>query len=238
MVRFQDGDVTVYEVPGVLPRAFVAGSIDAVPDRAAVLAAMTAASLDDLRNRVFVGQADLAPLQGVPTSPEPATRPVAGSTPVTPLAPGDGTGDARIVHYESDRVDVEVHASGPGVLVLTDVMAPGWVAQRDGTTIPIATVDATFRGVAVDASTRQVVFRYQPVFTYVGFALAGIALLLVIAWSLMVRPAISSSRPARGRVAAGPDGWRQACAVGATRSQLSGVPRSMRRAARRPRISS
>jgi uncharacterized membrane protein YfhO len=94
---------------------------------------------------------------------------------------------------------VAVHASGPGILVLTDVMAPGWVAERDGTTVPIATVDATFRGVAVDASTRQVVFRYVPAFTYVGYALAGIALVLAIGWSLLVR---RRDRP----VAPGPPG--------------------------------
>jgi Protein of unknown function (DUF6044) len=50
VARFRDGDVTVYEVPDVLPRAFVAGAIDVLPDRPAVLAAMTAASLDDLRS--------------------------------------------------------------------------------------------------------------------------------------------------------------------------------------------
>jgi uncharacterized membrane protein YfhO len=86
-----------------------------------------------------------------------------------------------------DRVEVAVHASAPAVLVLTDVMAPGWIAERDGSSVEIATVDGAFRGVAVDASTSRVVFRYVPTFTYAGFLLAGVALLGALAWAWLVR---------------------------------------------------
>ena len=88
-----------------------------------------------------------------------------------------------------DRVEVEVEADGPAVLVLTDVIAPGWIAERDGAEVPIATVDRAFRGVAVDASTSRVVFRYAPLFTYLGFGAAGVALLAAMAWAWLVRRA-------------------------------------------------
>ena len=96
-------------------------------------------------------------------------------------------GTATIVSYAPDQVVIDVTAGRPGVLVLTDVMAPGWVAERDGSAVPIATVDGTFRGVEVDASTRQVVFRYEPVFTYVGFGLAIVALIIAFGWAFLVR---------------------------------------------------
>ena len=66
-------------------------------------------------------------------------------------------------------------------------MAPGWVAKRDGTPVPIATVDAAFRGVAVDETTRRVVFAYRPTFTYIGFAIAALSLVGSILWALWSR---------------------------------------------------
>ncbi len=172
VARFHDGAVTVYEVPSVLPRAFVAGSIETRADTADVVAGLATADLERLQGTAFVvagAQADR--LAGGP----------AGNTPSGPA------GVATIASYAPDRVVVDVRAERPGVLVLTDVMAPGWIAERDGSALPIATVDATFRGVPVDSSTRQVVFRYAPGFTYLGFILAGSALIVTIAWALVVR---------------------------------------------------
>ena len=172
VARFQDGASTVYEVPSVLPRAFVAGGLETRRDLADVVASLAAADLDRLRGTLYV------------TSGQEADT-LRGGMPAD-LVDGPG-GTATIATYTPDRVVVDVAADRPGVLVLTDVMAPGWVAERDGIEVPIATVDATFRGVSVDGSTRQVVFRYVPIFTYAGFGLAAIALACAIAWALGVR---------------------------------------------------
>jgi len=172
VVRLHDRAATVYEVPQVLPRAFIAGGLDVRRDPAAVVAGLSAADLVSLRSKAFVAAgADADRLAG--GLPANATVEPAGS--------------ATIASYTPDRVVVDVRADRAGVLVLTDVMAPGWVAERDGTPVPIATVDVTFRGVGVDRTTRQVVFRYVPVFTYAGFSLAAIALACAIAWALLVR---------------------------------------------------
>ena len=170
--RFHDGATTVYEVPSVLPRAFVAGGLEVRGDLADVVAGLAAADLERLRGSAFVAA-------GADADRLHADLPADAS-----VGPA---GSASIASYTPDRVVVDVRADRPGVLVLTDVMAPGWVAERDGTTVPIATVDATFRGVVVDATTRQVVFRYVPTFTYAGFVLAGIALVVAVGWALAVR---------------------------------------------------
>jgi Protein of unknown function (DUF6044) len=179
VARFHDGDVTVYEMPEVLPRAFIAGGLVVGSDPADVLAGLSAASLSSLRGSAFVAAGPDADRlrNALPTG--------AASGPA---------GSATITSYTPDRVAVEIHADRPGVLVLTDVMAPGWVAERDGTAVPIGTVDTTFRGVSVDASTRQVVFKYVPVFTYVGFALAMLAIASAIAWAVGVRRRDRSAR--------------------------------------------
>ena len=74
-------------------------------------------------------------------------------------------------------------------LVLTDVYAPGWIAEVDGTPTPVIAVDGAFRGVSVDEGTAQVVFRYVPLFTYAGFivAAAAIVVTLALAWALRRR---------------------------------------------------
>jgi len=171
VARFHDGKTTVYEVPDVLPRAFIVGALDVRADQAGVLAGLSSADLTTLGGTAFVAAgADAASLR------EGLGGGAAGAV-----------GSASIASYTPDRVVVDVDTDRPGVLILTDVMAPGWVAERDGTTVPIATVDATFRGVRVDAGTKHVVFRYVPLFTFAGFGLAAIALALAIAWAVLVR---------------------------------------------------
>jgi hypothetical protein len=192
--RFQHDTVTVYEVPQVLPRAFVTGHVEVRSDTVAVVDALAAASLDALRTTAFLVDGPDADRMLV------AVGPTLDDGPATATA-----GTATISSYAPDRVVVEVLADRPGILVLTDVMAPGWIAERDGVPVPVATVDGTFRGVAVDPSTRSVVFRYVPLFTYAGFGLAAFALVLALAWALLVRRrdavAADSVSPDRARAA-------------------------------------
>ncbi len=169
VARWHGGDVTVYEVPSVLPRAFVVGAVEEQPSTEATLDALSAASLDDLRGRAYASagarlDAILAGIPGGLRTPGPA-----GSATITGEAP--------------DRVELEVRADRPGLLILTDVMAPGWVAERDGTVVPIATVHGAFRGITVDAGTHRVVFRYAPGFTYLGFGTAGLAAAVLGLWA-------------------------------------------------------
>ncbi|MFI5254346.1 MAG: DUF6044 family protein [Candidatus Limnocylindrales bacterium] len=172
VARYQDAQVTVYEVPSVLPRAFVAGGLAIAPNDAAVTASLGAATLSDLRGQAFVaGGSDAAALGaalGGAGTPGPA-------------------GTATITSYTSDRVSIDVSATRPGVLVFSDVWAPGWVADVDGTRTPISRVDEAFRGVAVGPTTHHVVFTYVPIFTYVGFVVAGCALALAAGVALVVR---------------------------------------------------
>jgi hypothetical protein len=169
--RFRDGDITVYEVPSMLPRAFLASGLRVESGPDAVVAALATADLPTLIRTAFIADGqDSEVLSRLPRED--------GS-----LTPGS----AAIVSLAPDRVEVDVAAGGPAVLVLTDVMAPGWVAERDGVPVPIATVDGAFRGVAVDPSTSRVVFRYVPTFTYLGFVVAGLSLLVGLGWALLVR---------------------------------------------------
>jgi Protein of unknown function (DUF6044)/Bacterial membrane protein YfhO/Cytidylyltransferase len=172
VARFRDGKVTVYEVPDVLPRAFLAGGTEIARDPVAVVARLASASLAELRGTAFVVAGPDAQALG--------TAADQGSAPGSP-------GSAAIVSYTPDQVTVSVSADRPATLVLTDVMAPGWIAERDGLSVPIATVDGAFRGVPIEPGTKQIVFRYRPWFTTLGFIAAGLAFVVLVAWTAWLR---------------------------------------------------
>jgi hypothetical protein len=201
VARWHQGRTTVYEDPGVLPRAFVAGALEVEQTSASVLDAVARASREELRARAF-------------GSPAPEIDRLRASLGADGGEPGPA-GSASIVSSAPDLVELDVRANRPGVLVLTDVMAPGWTAERDGVATPIATVDGAFRGVAVDADTRRVVFRYAPGFTYAGVAVALLASLLVL---VAIGLGVRSDRRSRPR----DDGTPSATLVSATDDRRPG----------------
>jgi hypothetical protein len=181
VARYRDPQVTVYEVPSVLPRAFMAGSVATLADEAAVVDALGRATLDELRSKVFVAA---GPDEGA------LIAHLGGGAPA-------GAGIATITEYDPDRVTVEVTADRPGVLVLTDTWAPGWEAAVDAAGAPVLRVDEAFRGVLVGPGRHRIVFSYVPSFTFLGFALALVAVLLAVGLAGTIR------RRDRGRVAEG-----------------------------------
>ncbi|MEA3338897.1 MAG: YfhO family protein, partial [Chloroflexota bacterium] len=90
---------------------------------------------------------------------------------------------ARITHYAPERVEIELDASAPGYLVLTDAWYPGWQATVDGEPAPIQRADLLFRAVAVEAGQHHVIFTFRPASVWAGMsvslaALVGLALAL------------------------------------------------------------
>ena len=189
--RFHDGGVTVYENPAAFPRAVLVGAVDVAPDQAAALDRLGAASLDDLHGRAYMTSEDVAR--------SPAVAAVGAAQP-------GPAGSAIVTGETPDRIELDVRADRPAVLVLFDVWAPGWVAEVDGRTVPIAQVDGAFRGIAVGTDARHVVVRYSPGFTYLGFIVATLAAIAAVAWiwfaGRRVRPSGDAEEVAAREVAA------------------------------------
>jgi hypothetical protein len=70
---------------------------------------------------------------------------------------------------------VEIVASGPGLLVLSDPMYPGWTATVDGVETPIRLYRGLLRSVALADGEHSIVFRFGPSSLYAGMAIAAIA---------------------------------------------------------------
>lgn len=150
-----DGEVRVHENPWVLPRVFVAFGYEVAPDFESAQARAAEADFDARRTAVL--EKDV----GIP-------------------AEGEGDYTAEITEYNANSVAVDVTASSPGILVLTDVHYPGWKALVNGRPGEVLRVDGVVRGVVVPAGESRVEFVYRPVTFTAGsmafFAAAGFCL--------------------------------------------------------------
>ena len=69
------------------------------------------------------------------------------------------TGSVEITEYRTDKIVARVRATGPCLMVLTDVYyPPGWKATVDGVSVPILRADYAFRAVHVSEGNHTVEF--------------------------------------------------------------------------------
>ncbi|OGO30464.1 MAG: hypothetical protein A2Z16_02670 [Chloroflexi bacterium RBG_16_54_18] len=91
-------------------------------------------------------------------------------------ATGDNFQPLNAVQWSPERIEVD--AAGPGLLVLSEVMYPGWRVQVDGSPATILKAAGLLRSVNLPAGSHNVVFYFRPVSLYVGasLSLAGLVL--------------------------------------------------------------
>jgi len=93
-------------------------------------------------------------------------------------APGE-PGRVRIVRYGHSAVTMTTSTSVPGLVVLCDMMYPGWRAYVNGRSADILKVNGIFRGVHVPAGECRVEFRFEPGSLRAGLVLMCLGLLAV-----------------------------------------------------------
>ena len=71
-------------------------------------------------------------------------------------------GSATITRYQDDRVTLSVDTPGPGVVVLNDIVYPGWRVLVDGQPAPVLRANLIFRGVEVGPGHHTVDFSFHP----------------------------------------------------------------------------
>ena len=165
VARHRDGDITAYENTDAFPRAFVVHEVRLLESRPALVAALGAATADDLRATMYLAAADAGGLS-------------------LPGGPPDAADRATIVTDTPDRVVVASRAQRPGALVLADTFEAGWVADVDGTAATIVPAYDALRGVAIPAGEHTVTFTYRPAATLAGVALALLAAVTLSAWAV------------------------------------------------------
>lgn len=170
--------IEVYRNLRAFPRAYLAQHAEVVTDLDGMVAAMRRPDFDPRRTAL---------LESPPSAPLPA--------PVVEVAPGSAT----VAQRSTTRVRVEVDASAPAVMVLSDAYYPGWEAMVDGVPAEVFPVFHQFRGVMVPAGRSTVVFRYWP--RLFGDLLAA-SMVCLVAELMIVYYALRRGR-ARARILGG-----------------------------------
>jgi hypothetical protein len=90
---------------------------------------------------------------------------------------------------------LKVSASGPGHLITTTPIYPGWSAKIDGKTAATETLDGALLGVELPPGDHTVVFRYRPGGLTLGLVLTALSALALVGvwqwerrWSLVATP--------------------------------------------------
>jgi len=146
------GDVKIYEVRDVLPRAYVVHQTSVVADDEAALVAMADPAFQPGQEAILAA--------GEALHETPSTAPT-----------------VEVKTYTPEAIAIQATLDAPGYLVLSDTWYPGWRATVDGQDAIIERANATFRAVYLPAGTHEVHFAYRPVSVYAGAAASALALL-------------------------------------------------------------
>jgi hypothetical protein len=92
-----------------------------------------------------------------------------------------GAGTIEVLAYEPTRVRFSVQTDEPALLVLSDLLYPGWTARVDGRPALVYPTDGIFRGVYVPRGTSVVAMRFWPEPLELGLGLLFCSLLIIAA---------------------------------------------------------
>jgi len=180
---FEDG-MRIYRSRRERPRAFM------------VHRAEPAGSLDEALERIKSGSVDATVTAVVDGRPAGLSW--------LPRNPAAVPGKVSITRYAHCTVELATSSEQAGIVVLCDIMYPGWRVYVDGSPDELFKADGIFRGVWVPAGEHQVLFRFEPAGLRRGWIMLGCGLFILVAaagWSRL-----SPRRECGPAPPAGPDG--------------------------------
>ena len=165
---FTEGGVTVFENRRVMPRAFLVplDNVVRVDDADAAFAEIERPGFDPATSAVVVSES-------------PMFRAAGALTPTGPGALADA-GAVSELREGADEVTLTLRASKDAVLVLSDMIYPGWTVDVDGRDSTLLRVDGGLRGVVVSPGEHRVTFRFEPASVRIGAVVSGISALVAL----------------------------------------------------------
>lgn len=107
-----------------------------------------------------------------------------GMPDAAPLAPDE---TVNFTSFTPNRVELDVQAARPRVLVLAEMFEKNWTARVNGEKHPVYPANYLFRAIDVPAGRSHVVFEYRLMAFYWGAALTLLALAGVVGLALYAR---------------------------------------------------
>ncbi|MEO5589939.1 MAG: YfhO family protein [Gemmatimonadaceae bacterium] len=175
---YRSPSAIVYRNNFALPRAFLASTVQVIPDTERALAFMKVRGWNPLNVAVV-------------------DRPIGIDLPDGPIS--DTT---TIVEKTPDRVVIRTSTNRAALLVLGDVYAHGWKAWVDDRPTPIAITDVAFRGVPVAAGTHTVRFEFDPDALRTGRTISLLLFVLLVGYGTWYLIAIARKSKAGAQVVA------------------------------------
>lgn len=139
----------IYRNTKWMPRYRVVGNILEFQNKHDVVAALSRASVDDLRSTGFVLRADAENIDLA------GLRPPHAANPVDPP-------QVKEVERQADCIRLSVEVAGESVLVVANNFTPFWKAEINGQTAPVFPINLTFQGVVVKKGRQEITLSYQP----------------------------------------------------------------------------
>jgi hypothetical protein len=170
---------SLWEARHPAPIAQWYGAIAVVPPRQALDAVRASQDGDGVRRRAVVEPADAARL--------PNMQLLAGQQPEAR--------EGKITRYEPDEITLTVDAPRDGIVVLNEIMFPGWQVEVDGKAATPLRANYLLRAVAVTQGTHTITWRFEP--KRWRMLVGG----YVLALAIMLAAAVVPRRGRRGRPA-------------------------------------
>ncbi len=167
------GAVMAYRNRAALPRARLVSAwqpVSSLPEKDA---------LGPFLDGIVAGTIDVRQTVYLAVTPDPLPE-MANQALSVPEFLGDGL----------DEVKLKVDNAVPALLLLADMMTPGWQVEVDGEARPLLTADLVLRAVALEAGSHTVRFYYHDPSVRKGLTLTVFGVILMLA--LLVVPAVFS----------------------------------------------
>jgi hypothetical protein len=179
-IREGDMDITLYENPTFVPRAYLVSEATTAATLTEAIATLTGPDFP-------VGSSVLLETHEVNKIPRLAS--FMSGLRGTPARPDGNT----VVWQQNTHTSVtlDIHTASDAFLVLSDTNYPGWAAAIDGQKTPILTANLSQRAVMIPKGNHTVMFRYTPLSIRWGI---GVSLVSAIFTALLVVvPTLSSA---------------------------------------------
>ncbi|MEO8287262.1 MAG: YfhO family protein [Chloroflexota bacterium] len=175
----------IYENQNAIPRLYLVHDARIIPEGFNTVEAVRRFNVDPKHSVILEsGTAVESTLPGTAENPQtPSGSPPSGESVVAS-------------RYSAQEVVIDVNATAPGWVVLTDAWYPGWEATIDGRSVPLEIAYHAYRAVRVDAGAHTITMQFRPVSWTWGSlisllsllaVLAALAILVILPWSAMRR---------------------------------------------------
>ncbi len=160
----QNRDYTLYENKRAFPKGTILHTIIRKNNASETLSYMTSNEFKPENELVVTDKeySKLSNISGPPVSAEKVT----------------------IVSRLPNKTVFTVETKKDGVLLITDIAYPGWMAKVDSSSpVPVATVDFLFQGVRIPSGNHTVTVYFSPMSVKIGLAISTLTMLtLLILW--------------------------------------------------------